>query len=192
MMPSGGCVCNESKIQYCKEQYCIGTWNVRSMNLVKLDVVQQEVERVNINILGISELKWMGMGEFNSEDHFIYYCEQESFRRNGVELIVNKRAWIAVFGCNLTNNRMISVCFQGKPLNITVIQPYAPTTNAKIAEVYQFYEDLQDLLELTSKKCCPIHYRRLEGTNRNLRDTWSNRQVWPWSTKWSNAKANRV
>ena len=105
--------------------------------------------RVNINILGISELKWTGMGEFNSDDYNIYYCGQESLRRNGVALIVNKRVWNAVHGCNLKNDRMLSVHFQGKAFNITIIQVYAPTTNAKEAEVEEFYEDLQDLLELT-------------------------------------------
>ena len=108
--------------------------------------------KVNINILGISELKWTGMGEFNSHDHYIYYCGQEYLRRNKAAIIVNKRIWNAVLGCNLKNNRMISVRFQGKPFNITIIQVYAPTSNAKEAEVEWFYEDLQDLLELTQKK----------------------------------------
>ena len=107
--------------------------------------------RVNIDILGISELKWTGMGEFNSDDHYIYYYGQESLRRNGVALIVNKRVLNAVLGCNLKNDRMIFVCFQGKPFNITVIQVYAPTTNAKEVEVEQFCDDLQDILELTTK-----------------------------------------
>ena len=122
------------------------------MNQDKLEVVKQEMARVNINILGISELKWTGMGEFNSEDHYIYYCGQESLRRNGVAIMVNKRVQNAVLGCNLKNGRMISVRFQGKPFNITVIQVYAPTSMAEEAEVERFYEDLQDLLELTSKK----------------------------------------
>ena len=108
--------------------------------------------RVNINIIGISELKWTGMGEFKSEDHYIYYYGQESLRRNGVAFIVNKRVRNAVLGCNLKNNRKISVHFQGKPFNITVIQVYAPTSNAEEAEVERFSEDLQDLLELTPKK----------------------------------------
>ena len=108
--------------------------------------------RVNINILGISELKWTGMGEFNSDDHYIYYCGQESLTRNGVAIMVNKRVQNAVPGCNLKNDRMISVCFHGKPLNITVIQVYAPISNAEETEVERFYEDLQDLLELTPKK----------------------------------------
>ena len=108
--------------------------------------------RVNINIVGISELKWARMGEFNSDDHYIYYCGQESLRRNGVALIVNKRVQNAVLGCNLKNDRMISFRFQGRRFNITVIQVYAPTSNAEEAEV----EDLQDLLELTPKK--DIHF----------------------------------
>ena len=105
--------------------------------------------RVNIDILRISELKWTGMGEFNSDDHYVYYCGQESLRRKGVAIIVNKRVRNAVFGCNLKNDRMISVRFQDKPFNITVIQVYAPTNNAEEAEVEWFYEDLQDLPELT-------------------------------------------
>ena len=122
------------------------------MNQGKLEVVKQEMARVNIDILGISELKWTGMGEFNSDDHYIYYCGQESLRRNGVAIMVNKRVQDPVLGSNLKNNRMISVRFQGKPFNITVIQVYAPTSNAEEAKVEWFYEDLQDLLELTSKK----------------------------------------
>ena len=117
---------DRSKVQCLKEQYCIGTWNVRSMNQGKLEVVKQEMARVIIDILGISELKWTGMGEFNSDDRYIYYCGQESLRRNGVAMIVNKRVQNKVLGCNLKNDRMISVCFQGKPFNITVIQVYAP------------------------------------------------------------------
>ena len=115
------------------------------MNQGKLEVVKQEMARVNIDLLGISELKWTGMGEFNSDDHYIYYCGQESLRRNGVAIMVNKRVQNAVLGCNL-KNRMISVRFQGKPFNITVIQVQAPTSNAEEAEVKWFYEDLKDLL----------------------------------------------
>ena len=138
--------------------------------------------RVNVNILGISKLKWTGMGEFNSDDHYIYYCRQESLRRNGVAIMVNKRVRNAVLGCNLKNDRMISVRFQGKPFNITVIQVYAPTSNAEEAEVERFYEDLQDLLTNTQKRC-PFHYRGLECKSRKSRNTWSNRQIWPWSTE---------
>ena len=122
------------------------------MNQGKLDVVKQETERVNIDILGISELKRMWMGEFNSDDHYIHYCGQETLRRNRVVLRVNKRVRNAVLGCNLKINKKISVHFQGKPFNITVIQVYATTTDAEEAEVERFYEDLQDFLELTQKK----------------------------------------
>ena len=151
------------------------------MNQGKLEVVKQEMARVNVDILGISELKWTGMGEFNSDDHYIYYCGQESLRRNGVAIMVNKRVRNAVLGCNLINDRMISICFQGKPFNITVVQVYAPTSNTEEAEVEQFCEDLQDFLELTPKKRCPFHYRGLECKNRKSRNIWSNRQIWPWS-----------
>ena len=153
------------------------------MNQGKLEVVKQEMARVNIDILEINGLKWTGMGEFNSDDHYIYYCGQESLRRNGVAIMVNKRVQNAVLGCNLKNNRMISVHFQGKSFNITVIQVYAPTSNAEEAEVERFYEDLQDLLELTLKKRCPFHYRGLECKSGKSRNIWSNRQIWPWSTK---------
>ena len=122
-----------------------------SMNQGKLEVVKQEMARVNVNILGISELKWTGMGEFNSDDHYIYYCRQESLRRNGVAIIVNKRVQNTALGRSLKNDRMISLHFQGKPLNIMVIQVYDRTSNTEEAEVEWNYEDLQDLLELTSK-----------------------------------------
>ena len=126
---------------------------------------------MNIDILGIRELKWTGMGEINSDDHYIYYCGQESLRRNGAAITVNK-SLNGVLGCNLKNNRMISVHFQGKPFNITVIQVYAPVTNAEEAEVEWFYEGLEDL-----------HYRGLECKSRKSRNTWSNRQIWPWNNK---------
>ena len=122
------------------------------MNQGKLEVVKQEMAWVNNNILGISELKLTGIGEFNSDDHNIYHCGQESLRRNGVALIVNKRVWNAVFGCNLKNNKMISVWFLGKPFNITIIQVNGQTSNAEEAEAEPFYEDLQDHLELTAPK----------------------------------------
>ena len=108
------------------------------MNQGKLEVVKQEMPRVNIDILGISELKQTGIGEINSDDHYIYYCGQESLRRNGVAIIVNKRLQNAVLGCNLKNERMISVHLQGKPFNIMVIQVYAPSSNAEEAEVEWF------------------------------------------------------
>ena len=152
------------------------------MNQGKLEVVKQEIARVNIDILRISKLKWTGMGEFNSDDHYTYYCGQESLRRNGVAIMVNKRVRNAVLGCYLKNDRMISVRLQGKPYNITVIQVYAPTSNAEEAEVERFYEDLQDLLELTPQKDV-FHYRGLECKSRQARNTWSNRQICLWSTE---------
>ena len=145
---------DKSKGWCCKEQYCIGIWNVRSMNQGKLEVVKQEMARVNVHILGVTELRWTGMGEFNSDDHYVYYCGQESLKRNGVAFIVNKRVWNAVLGRNLKIVRMISVHFQGKPLTIMVIQVCAPTSYAEEAEVEWFYEELQDLIELTPNGHC--------------------------------------
>ena len=139
--------------------------------------------RVNINILGISKLKWTGMGEFNSDDCYIYYCGQESLRRNGLAIMVNKRVQNAELGCNLTNDRMISVRFRGKPFKITVIQVYDPTNNAKEVQVEQFYDDLKDLLELTPKKDVLFIIKGQECKSRKSRDTRSNRQVWSWSKK---------
>ena len=166
------------KVRCCKEQYCIGTWNVRSMNQGKLEVVKQEMARVNVNILGIRELRWTGMGEFNLDDYYIYYCGQESLRRKGVAVMVNKRVQNAVLGCNLKNNRMISVCFQSKPFNITVIQAYAPASKAEEAEVERFYEDLKDLLELTPKKDALFIIGDWNAkVGRRSRNTWSNRQI---------------
>ena len=137
-----------SKVLCCKEQYCT-TWNDRSMNQGKLEVVKQEMARVNVDILGISELRWTGISEFNSAN---CHCGQESLRRNGVAIIVNKTVQNAILGYNLKNDRMITVRFQGKPFNIMVIQVYALTSNAEEAEVEWFYEDQQELLELTPKK----------------------------------------
>ena len=121
------------------------------------------------------------MRDFNSDDYYTYYCGQESIRRNGVAIIVNKRVQNTVFECSLKNDRMISVNFQGNPFNITVIQVYAPTSNAEEAEAEWFYEDLEDLLELTPPKRCPFHYRGLECKSRKSRNTWSNRQIWLWN-----------
>ena len=115
-------------------------------------MVKQEIARVNVDIVGLSELRWTGMGEFNSDDHYIYYCGQGSLRRNGVAIMVNKRVQNAVLGCNLRNDRMISVHFQGKLFSIIVTQVYAPTSNAEEAEVEQFHEYLQDFLALTATK----------------------------------------
>ena len=152
------------------------------MNQGKLKVVKQEMASVNIDILGISELKWTGMGEFNSDNHYIYYCGQEFLRRYGVAFIVNERVQNEALGCHLKNNRMISVHFQGKPFNITGIQIYAPNSNAEEAEVEQFYKDHIPFITNIQKRC-PFHYRGLECKSRNSRDTWSNRQIWPWNTK---------
>ena len=162
------------------------------MNQGKLEVDKQEMASVNVDILGISKLKCTGMAEFNSDDYYISYCRQESLRRNWVAIMVNKRIRNAVLLCNLRNDRMTSVRFQGKPFKITVIQACAPTSNTEEAEVERFYEDLQELLELTPPKRCPFHYRGLECKNRKSRTTWSNRQIWPCSTEWSRTKANRV
>ena len=132
-----------------------------------------EMARVNVDILGSSELKCTGMGEFNSDDHYIYYCGQESLRRNGVAIIVNKRVRNAVLGCNLKNDRMLSVRFQGKPFNITVIQVYDSTSNAEEADVDWFYEDLHNTrpFRTNTQKRCPFHYRGLECKSRKSRAT---------------------
>ena len=144
-----------SKVRCCKEQYCIDTWNVSSMHQGKLEVVKQETARVNINILGISELKWTGMVEFNSNELYISYCGQESLRRNGIAIIVKKRVRNAVLGCNLKNDRMISICFQGKPFSITVIQVYAPTSSVLVSTVQKpvQYFSPDDLMVTFSLYC---------------------------------------
>ena len=149
------------------------------MNQGKLEVIKQEMARVNVDILAKSELKWTGMGEFNSDEHYILDSEQESLRRNGGAIMVNKRVQNIVLGCILKNDRMISVHFRGKPFNITVIQAYAPTSNAEEAEVERFYEDLQDLLELTPPK--DVLFIIGDWDARKSRNTWSKRQIWPWN-----------
>ena len=138
--------------------------------------------RVNVDILGISELKWTGIGGFNSDDHYIYYCGQESLRRNGVAIIVNKRVLNAALGCNLKNDRMISVHFQGKPYNITVIQVYVTTSNAEQAKIERLYEDLQDLPELTPKKgvLFTIGDWNPKVGNQEIPGVT---EIWPWNTK---------
>ena len=152
------------------------------MNQGKLAVVKQEMARVNVDILGISKLKWPGMGEFNSDDHYIYYCGQESLRRNGVVIMINKRVQNAVLRCNLKNDRMISVHFQGKAFYITVIQVYAPTSNAEEAEVERFYEDLQDLLELICKKDV-LFIIGDWNAKVGSQGTPVVMQIWPWNTE---------
>ena len=143
--------CEGSKVWCCKQQYCMGTWNIRSMYQSKLAVIKKEMARVNIDLSGVSKAKWTRMWEFNSDDHYIYNCWQESLRRNGVAIIVKKRVQNAVLGCNLKNDRKISVCFQGTPFKITVFQVNVPTPSDEEAEVEWFYDDLQDLLGLTPK-----------------------------------------
>ena len=153
------------------------------MNQGKLEVVKQEMARVNVNILGISELKWTGMGEFTSGDDYIYYCRQESLRRNGAAIMVNKRVQNAVLGCNLKNDRMISVRIQGKPFNMTVIQVYAPISNAEEAEVERFYEDLQGLLELTPKNDVLFIIGDWNAKVGSQETPGITGKIWPWSTE---------
>ena len=160
-----------------KEQYCIGTWNVRSMNQGKLDVVKQEITRVNINILGIGKLRWTGMGEFNSDDHYVYYCGQESLRRNGVTIIVNKRVWNALLGCNIKNDRMISVRFQGKPFNIRGIQVYAQPVTLKRLKLNSSLKTYKTFRTNTQKRC-PFHYRGLECKSRKSRNILLQSQIY--------------
>ena len=172
----------ESKVRCCKKQYCKGTWNVRSLNQGKLEVAKQETARVNIDILEISELKWTGMGELNSDDHYIYYCGQESLKRNGVAIRVNKRIQNAVFVCNLINDGRISVHFQGKPFDITVIQVYAPTTNAKEAEAELFYEVVKNLPSMQEIKEVWVQSLGQEDPLEEDMETHSSILAWrmPW------------
>ena len=135
-------------------------------------------DKSEIKILGLKELKWTGMGDFNSDDHYIYYCGQESLRRNGVAIIVNKRVWNAVPGCDLKNDRMIFVHFQGKPFTITVIQVYTLTSNAEELKLNTSMKTTRPSRTNTPKRC-PFHYRGLECKSRKSRDIWSNRQIWP-------------
>ena len=150
------------------------------MNQGKLEVVKQEMARVNIDILGMSELKWTEMGEFNSDNHYIYYCWQESLRRNGIAIMVNKRVQNAVLGYNLKNDRMISVHFQGKPFNITVIQGMPQPVTLKKLKLNGSMKTTRPFITNTQKRC-PFHYRGLECKSRKSRNTWSNRQIWPWN-----------
>ena len=190
-LPVGDGTGDRSKVWCCKEQYCIGIWNVRFMNQGKLEVVKQEMTRVNIVILGISETRWTGMGEFNSDDHYIYSTvSRNPLRRNEVAIIVNKRLRNAVLGCNLKNDRMLSVHFQGKSFNITVIQVPWPVMlkKLKLNSSMKAYKPTRT----NTQKRCPFHYRGRECKSRKSRNTWSNRQIWSWNTEWSRAKANIV
>ena len=148
------------------------------MNQGKLDVVKQEMARVSINTLGISELKWTGMSEFNSDDHYIYYCRQDSLRRNGVAITVNKSPKCNTWVHSQKQQNDLGL-FPRQTIQHHRIQVYAPTSEAEEAQVGKFYDDLQDLLELTPKNRYPIHHRGLECTSRKSRNTWSNRQIWP-------------
>ena len=142
----------EMRVRCCKELHTIGTWNVKTINQGKFDVVKADTSRLNINILGISEIKWTRMGHFTSHEHQIFYCGHETQRRNGVPIIVNKVWSKSVLGYNPKNDRMISIRFQGKPINITIIHVYAPTTVAKENEIEQFYADLKQLLDTTPRE----------------------------------------
>ena len=180
MMISCGLSGGESKVRCYKEQYCLGTWNVTSMNQGKLNKIKQEMAGVNIDILGISELKWRGMGKFISYDHHIYCCGQESRRRNGVVLRVNKRVWNAVFGCSLKNNRMISVHFQSKQFNLSAIQVYNASTDGKEVGFEWFYEDLPEKAMATYSSMLawkipwPEEPGRLQSMgSRRVRHDWS-------------------
>ena len=162
------------------------------MNQGKLEVVKQEMARGNVDILGISKLQWTGMGEFNSDDHYIYYCGQESLRRNGVAIIVDKRVWNAVLGCNLQNNRMISVHFQGKPfIYHSNTSLYPNQLHWRSWSWMVLWRPTRPFRTNTQKRC-PFHCRGLECKSRKSRNTWSNRQIWPWNMEWSRAKANRL
>ena len=182
---------DRSKVQCCKEQYSVGTWTVRSMNQGKLEVVKQEMARVNVDILGISELKWTEMGEFNSGDHYIYYCGQESLRRNGVAIMVNKRVRNAVLGCNLKNDRIDLCSFPRKTIQYQSNPSLCPNQecwrswSCRSMKTYMTFENYQ-------LKKRSFLFKWLECKSRKSRDTWSNRQIWPWSTKWGKAKPNRV
>ena len=181
-----------SKIQCYKEQYYIGTWDVRSMNQGKLNVVKQDTAGVNTEILGISkwtEMDWNGWISLGSPLYLLLWARIPWKKWGSHHRQQKSPKCSIVLVCSLKNDRMISVHFQSKPFNVTVIQVYAPTSKAEEAPVEQFCEDLQDHLELTNQKRCPFHHRQLECKSRKSRNTWSNRQIWPWNMEWSRAKA---
>ena len=175
----------------CKEQYCIGTWNVRSMNQGNLEVVKQEMARVSIDILGIRELKWTGMDEFNSDDHYIYYCGQESLRRNGVAIMVNKSP-----KCNTwmqSQKRQNDLCsFPRQTIQYHSYPSLRPNQQCWRNWSWTVLWRPARSFRTNTQKRCPFHYRGLECKSRKSRNTWSNRQIWPWNTEWSRAKINRV
>ena len=183
---SGG----ESQVWRCREQSCIGTWNVRSINQGKLDVVKQGMARVNIDILGMQWAKMDGGGQINSDGHHIYYCGQESLRRNGVALIVNKGVQNAALGYSLKNDRMISFPRQTIQYHSN-LSLYLKDWCQRIWSWMVLWRPTRPS-RMNIKERCPFHHRELECKVMKSRDTWSNRQVWPWSTKWSRAKSNIV
>ena len=161
-----------SKVRFCKEQYCIRTWNVRSMNQGKLEVIRQEMARMKVDILGISELKFTGMGEFNSDDHFIYYCGQESLRRNRVTLIVNRRVRNTVLGCNLKNDRMISVLFPRHTIQYHSNPSLWPNQQCWRSWSWMVLWRPTRPFRTNTQKRCPFHYKGLEGKSRKSGNTW--------------------
>ena len=181
----------QSKVQSCKEQYCIGTWNVRSVNQGKLDMVKQEMARLNINILGISELKWTGMVKFNSDDHYTYYCGQEPLRRNGVALIVRKSLKCSTWEQSQKQQNDLS-WFPRQTIQHHTNPSLCPNHWCRRRWSSSVLWRLTRPSRTNTKKRCPFHHRALECKSRKSRNTWNNRQVWPWSTKWSRAKANRI
>ena len=185
---SGG----KSKLRCCKEQYCVRIWNVRSMNQGKLEVVKQEGARVNMNILGNSELSRTRMGKFHTDDHYIYYCGQESLIRNGVTLIADKSPKCSIWVQSQKQQNNLCL-FPRQTIQYHSTPVYAWTTNAKVAEAEWFCEDRPTRPSRTNtQKRCAFHQRGPESESRKSRDTWSNRQVWPWCKTWSRAKANRA
>ena len=177
-----------SKVRCCKEQYYIGIWNVRSMNQGIIEVAKQEMARVNIDILGISEIKWTGMGEFNSDDHFIYYCRQESFSRNGVALIVNKKS-LKFSTCMQTQKWQNDLClFPRQTIHYYSNPRLWPKQECwRIWSWTVLWRPTRSSRTNTQKRF-PFHYRGLECKSRKSRHIWSNRLIWPRSTKWSRAK----
>ena len=180
-----------SEVWCCKQQYCIGTWNVRSMNQGKLEVVKQEMARVNINILGISKLKMTGTGEFKSDGHYIYYCGQESLRRHGIALTVNKRVWNAVLGCILKQQNDLCL-FPSQTIEYHNNLRLCPNQLCWRSWSWMVLWRPTRPSRTNTQRRCPFHHRGLECKSRKSRDTWSNRQIWFWNTKWIRAKANRA
>ena len=182
---------DRSKVRCCKEQYCIGTWNVRSMNQGKLEVVKQETARVNVDVLEISKLKWIGMGEFNSDDHYIYYCGQEFLRRNGVAIMVKKSLKCST--CMQSQKRQNDLCsFPRQTIQYHGNPSLCPNQWCWRSWSWTVLWRPTRPFRTNTQKRCPFHYRGLECKSRKSRNTWGNRQIWPWNTEWSRTKANGV